>query len=199
MREGVELAFVAALQRLAPNERAALLVRDVLGFSAKETAAVFDATPAAVNSALQRARAAIAEQRPRRSQQVTLRALGDVGQRELVERYSRAMTEGDVDGVLALLTEDVTWSMPPIPDWYAGRAAIAGFLVAGPLIGRWKRRATTANGQLAVGAYAWDATAGTHRPYALDVLELSGQRIVAVTAFVETVDFQEFGLPLQVA
>ncbi len=198
-REGVELAFIVALQRLPPNERAALLVRDVLGFSAKEAAAVFDATPAAVNSALQRARAAVGEQRPERSQQVTLRELGDARQRGLVERYSRAMTQGDVDGVLALLTEDATWSMPPIPDWYTGHAAIAGFLAAGPFTARWKHKATTANGQLAVGVYRWDDAHDTYRPFAIDVLEVRGDRIAAVTAFVETVDFEDFGLPPELA
>jgi len=198
-REGVELAFIVVLQRLPPNERAALLMRDVLGFSAKETAAVFDATPAAVNSALQRARAVVAEQRPESSQQMTLRELGDARQRDLVERYSRAMIQCDVDGVLALLTEDATWSMPPIPDWYTGHAAIAGFLAAGPFTMRWKHQATTANGQLALGVYRWDDTRGCYRPFALDVLELRGEQIASVTAFIETVDFADFGLPTELA
>lgn len=188
-----------ALQHLLPNERAALLMRDVLDFSAKETAAVFDATPAAVNSALQRARASVGEQRPERSPQAALRELGDDRQRSLVQRYSRAMIQGDVEGVLALLTEDATWSMPPIPDWYTGHAAIAGFLAAGPFTMRWNHRATTANGQLAVGVYRWDDARGTYRPYALDVLELRGERIAAITAFIETVDFGDFRLPPELA
>jgi len=198
-RKGVELVFIVALQHLPPNERAALLMRDVLDFSAKETAAVFDATPAAVNSALQRARASLGEQRPERSQQAALRELGDARQRDLVQRYSRAMTEGNVEGVLALLTEDATWSMPPSPDWYTGHATIAGFLVAGPFKMRRKHQATTANGQPAVGVYRWDDARGTYRPFALDVLELRGERIAAVTAFIESIDFANFGLPPELA
>jgi RNA polymerase sigma-70 factor (ECF subfamily) len=194
-REGVELAFVAALQRLPPNERGALILRDVLGFSARETAEVFATSSAAVNSALQRARASLEDSRPQRTQQQTLRELGDTRQRQLVERYSRAMAEGNVDGVLALLSEDATWAMPPIPDWYAGHEAIAGFLAAAPFTRRWRHRPARANGQLAVGAYLWDADQRVFRAYALDVLELRGDRIAAITSFLSGVDFSRFGLP----
>ena len=102
-REGVELAFVAALQHLPPNQRAALILREVLGFSGQEIAEALETTVAAVNSALQRARKAVDERLPDRSQQATLRALGDQRLREIVERYMDAMARGDVDAVVSLL------------------------------------------------------------------------------------------------
>ena len=124
-RESVELAFVAALQHLPALQRAVLILREVLGFSAQEVADVLDTTPAAVNSALQRARKAVDERLPDESQQATLRALGDERIRELVERYMRALDHGDVDALVAMLAEEATWSMPPLPSWYQGAEAIA--------------------------------------------------------------------------
>lgn len=111
-REGVELAFIAALQHLPPNQRAALILREVLGFSAREVAESLDTTTASVNSAVQRARVQVEERVPEQSQQATLRALGDERLGEIVERYSDALEQGDVDALLGMLTEDATWSMP---------------------------------------------------------------------------------------
>ncbi len=172
--EAVELASIAALQRLPPTQRAVLILRDVLGFSAAEVAGSLETTVASVISALQRARRSLDERRPERTQQATLRALGDRRLRELVERYMDAMGRGDVDAIVAMLAEDAVWSMPPLSTWYAGRDAVTGFLVAGPLSGRWRwrHRATSANGQPAVGAYAWDEETATFVPFALDVLTL---------------------------
>jgi RNA polymerase sigma-70 factor (ECF subfamily) len=146
-REAVELAFVAALQHLPGNQRAALLLFDVLGFSAAEIAETMATSVAAVNSALQRARSLVAERVPPPGQQRTLRALGDARLRDLVRAYTGALERGDAEALLALLTEDVTWSMPPMPHWYRGKAAVGDFLRRYPLTtcGSWRHLATEAN------------------------------------------------------
>jgi RNA polymerase sigma-70 factor, ECF subfamily len=194
-REGVELAFVAALQHLPPNQRAALILREVLGFSAREVAESLDTTTASVNSALQRARVQVEEHVPEQSQQATLRALGDERLGEMVERYSEALEQGDVDALLGMLTEDATWSMPPLPNWYRGQEAVAGFLHKGPFTVRWRHVPTRANGQPAVGCYMWDEESRTYRAFALDVLTLRGAQIAEVTAFLDRSIFGRFGLP----
>jgi RNA polymerase sigma-70 factor, ECF subfamily len=185
-RESVELAFVAALQHLAPNQRAVLILREVLGFSSQEIAAMLETTVAAVNSAMQRARKAVDERLPAQSQQATLRELGDQRLREVVEGYMDAMRRGDVDAVVAMLAEDVVWSMPPLASWYRGRHDIAVFLATAPLNGewRWRHLPARASGQAAVGAYVWDAGDRTYRPFALDVLSLRGDRIAEITSFI---------------
>ena len=194
-RESVELAFVAALQHLAPNQRAALILRDVMGFSAKESAAALETTVPAVNGALRRARRGLDGRLPDASQQTTLRALGDAQLRAVVERYTRALEDGDVDGLLALLTADAAWSMPPDGAWFRGHAALAEFLRAGPLRVRWRHLPAQANGQPAVGCYAWDEARGEFRAAVLDVLSLRGGLICDVTAFVDPALFPRFGLP----
>jgi RNA polymerase sigma-70 factor (ECF subfamily) len=196
-RESVELAFVAALQHLAPRPRAVLMLREVLGFSAREVAEALDTTVASVNSALQRARRTVEERMPPLSQQATLRALGDERLRAVVEGYTDALERGDVDAVLAMLTEDATWSMPPLPEWYAGLEAITGFLERGPLRRRWRHLATHANGQLAVGCYMWDDDAGRYAAQVIDVLTLRGDRVAAITAFIDARLFARFGLPAE--
>ena len=113
-RESVELAFIAALQLLPPNQRAALILREVLGFSAREAAEALDTTVASVNSALQRARATVDERLPDQSQQATLRSLGDDRLREIVEGYVDAWQRRDVEAVVGMLTEDATFAMPPL-------------------------------------------------------------------------------------
>jgi RNA polymerase sigma-70 factor (ECF subfamily) len=195
LRESVELAFVAALQHLPANQRAVLILREVLGFSAAEVAEALGTTPASVNSALQRARRLVEERLPEQSQQATLRSLGDERLRALVERYTRAMEQGDVDALVAMLTEDATWSMPPTPTWYRGHVAITAFLTEGPLRVRWRHLATRSNGQPAIGCYLWDETRGTYVRSVLDVLTLQGTRIAAVTAFTDPEAFARFGLP----
>jgi RNA polymerase sigma-70 factor (ECF subfamily) len=195
-RESVELAFVAALQHLPPNQRAVLILREVLGFSAREVAESLDTTTASVNSALQRARAVVEDRIPAQSQQATLRALGDDQLRELVEEYSRALEDGDVDGVLSLITDDATWSMPPLPNWYRGHEAIAGFLRKGPNTVKWRRASAHANGQVAVAGYVLDEEEGTYGAFVIDVLTLRGDgKISEVTAFLDRTIFARFGLP----
>ncbi len=134
-RESVELAFIAALQHLPATQRAVLILREVLGFSAQETAELLETTVASVNSALQRARKTIDERLPSQSQQVTLRAIGDERLREVVEGYMDAMGRGDVEAVVAMLAEDAAWSMPPMSTWYLGHDALRRFLEMGPLSG----------------------------------------------------------------
>src|SRR5262245_41069451 len=132
-RESVELAFVAALQNLPARQRAVLILREVLGFSARETAETLETTTAAANSALQRARAALDERLPKQSQQATLRALGDERVRDIVERYVEAWDRGDVEAVVSMLAQDAAFTMPPLRTWYRGRDAIAVFLAGWPL------------------------------------------------------------------
>ena len=186
LRESVELAFVAALQHLPANQRAVLILREVLGFSAKEVADALDTSVASVNSALQRARKTVDDKLPAQSQQATLRALGDEKLREIVERYMDAMGRGDVDAVVAMLSEDAAWSMPPLASWFRGLDEVRDFLERHPMSGafRWRHRATTASGQPAIGVYNWDEAEQAYLPFALDVMTLEGDRIKEVTAFI---------------
>jgi RNA polymerase sigma-70 factor (ECF subfamily) len=189
-REAVELAFVAAMQHLPPRQRAVLILREVLGFSAKEVGETLETSVPSVNSALQRARRTVDERMPERSQQVTLRSLGEARMRGIVEDYMEAMRTGDVNRVVSMLAADAAWSMPPLASWYGGPegglAEVEVFLRNGPLNGewRWRHHPGTANGQLAVGTYTWVETAATHLPFSLDVITLEGERIKEVTAFV---------------
>ncbi|HEU4944462.1 MAG TPA: sigma-70 family RNA polymerase sigma factor [Solirubrobacterales bacterium] len=184
-RESVELAFVAALQHLPANQRAALILREVLGFSAKEAAATLDTSTASINSALQRARAAVEERTPERSQQETLRALGDDGVREVVESYVDAWERGDVEAVVAMLTEDAAFTMPPLQTWFRGREEIAIFLAGWPLSGEWRWRhiRTRANGQEALAFYSWDPETESYRRFALNVLTIRGDKVSEIDAF----------------
>jgi len=199
-REAVELAFVAALQHLPARQRAVLILREVLGFSAAEVGEALEITVAAVNSALQRARKAVEERLPERSQQATLRALGDERVRDLVERFVSAMESGDVDAILGVLTEEVTFAMPPSPSWYRGRDAVADswLMPAGPPP-RLRFIRTSANGQPAVAAYRLDPAAGRFLPLALDVLTLDEGGIAGITAFRSARLFSLFGLPDELA
>jgi RNA polymerase sigma-70 factor, ECF subfamily len=185
-REGVELAFVAALQHLGPNQRAVLILREVMGFSAQEVATMTKTTVASVNSALQRARGAVRDRVPGRSQQATLRALGDHSLRELVDRYVRAWERCDVDAFTALLVEDATFAMPPLTTWYTPRETIATWAREYSMSGAWRWRTvlTRANAQPALAFYAWHDPAGAYLPFALNVLSLRGGLVSDVTAFI---------------
>ena len=184
-REAVELAFIAALQHLPANQRAVLIIREVLGFSAKETAETLETSVASVNSALQRARKTVEDKLPEQSQQKTLRALGDDGVREVVESYVEAWDRGDVAAVVSMLTEDASFTMPPLQTWFAGHEGIATFLAGWPLSGKWRWRhiRTRSNGQEALAYYSWDADEGAYLRFALNVLTLRGDRISEVDAF----------------
>jgi RNA polymerase sigma-70 factor (ECF subfamily) len=206
-RESLELAFVASLQLLPATQRAVLILREVLGFSAKEVAETLDTTVASVNSALQRARKTIDDKLPERSQQATLRALGDDKVKEIVEGYMRAWEQGDVETVAAMLAEDACLTMPPMPTWFRGRDDVLVFLREWAFSGRaydaeGRRRVRVlparASGQLAFATYAWDDEAQAHLPTVLQVLTLRGERITEVTGFVSPEPFRRFGLPASV-
>ena len=185
-REAVELAFIAALQHLPANQRAVLILREVLGFSAKEVAETLDTTVASVNSAMQRARKSIEERLPEQSQQETLRSLDDEELRQIVDAYVDAWERNDVDAVVELLAEDATFSMPPLASWFGGREQIAIFLAGSPMSGDWRWRAirTQANGQPALAYYTWDPETERYEPFALNVLSFKDGRISDVTAFI---------------
>jgi len=185
-RESVELAFVAALQLLPANQRAVLILREVLGFSAQEVADSLDTTVASVNSALQRARKAVEERAPEQSQQATLRELGDERLTEIVDRYVEAWESNDVDTVMELLAQDASFAMPPLASWFGGERSIRIFLEGWPLSGAWRWRPlpARANGQPALAFYIWDEDEQAYMPFALNVLTFRGEKISDVTAFV---------------
>jgi RNA polymerase sigma-70 factor (ECF subfamily) len=184
LRESVELAFVAALQDLPGQQRAVLILREVMGFAASEVAEALGTTVAAVNSALQRARAKLEKGRPGRSQQAELRDLGDAQARNLADRYCRAFEEADIGALMAMLVEDATWSMPPLPAWYRGREAIEEWVSREVFDEKWRHLVTWASGQLAVGCYSFDNDRRRYVASVLDVLTLDGGRISAVTGFI---------------
>ena len=202
-RESVELAFIAALQHLPARQRAVLILREVLGFSAKEVCESLETTVASVNSALQRARKTIDEKLPDQSQQATLRTLGDEQVRAIVERYMDAWERGDVEAVVALLADDATIAMPPMASWYRGDDVVV-FITDWAFSGRLydmegDRRVRVlparANGQPAIGTYAWNEEAGRFLPTVLQVLTFDGARIADITGFVDPSAFARFGLP----
>ena len=166
------------------------------GFSAREVAEALGTTVASVNSSLQRARKTVAEQLPEQSQQAAARALGDEGLQALVRSYMQAMERGDIPAVVALLTEDATWSMPPFAEWYRGLGAITVFLSEHALHEvSWRHLPTHASGQPAVGCYMLNDERGRYELSVIDVLTLEGARIAAVTAFLTPEVYRRFGLP----
>lgn len=198
LRESIELAFVAALQHLPPRERAVLILRDVLGYSAPETAEALGSTVTSVYSAMQRARKAVDERLPAGSQQANLRAIGDERLREIVEGYVEAWEAGDVEAIVAMLTEDAVLTMPPRPAWFRGREAIAAFL-SEFAFRRGDRDvrllATTAAGQPAFAGYVWDPAAESFEATWFKVLSLRGGQITALDGWTDPAIFSRLGLP----
>jgi RNA polymerase sigma-70 factor, ECF subfamily len=194
-RESVELAFVVALQHLPARQRAVLILREVLGFSAREAAQALDTTAASVNSALQRARKTVADVLPDRSQQQTLRALGDEGLRGLVERYVAAWESRNVEAMVAVLVEDATFAMPPFACWFSGRDDVVSFLARfAPAL---RHVVTSAGGQPAIAWYIADES-GTYLPAAIEVLTLEGDRVKEIVAFADSETlYPQFGLPAE--
>jgi RNA polymerase sigma-70 factor (ECF subfamily) len=200
-KEAVELAFIAALQHLTPKQRAALILREVLGFSAKEVAETLEASPASVEAALQRARRTIVERAPEQSQQRALSELGDEGVRKLVTRFTTAFETGDIDAILDLLAEDATFQMPPYPEWSDGRDAVGdSWLMPGGDPPRLRYAETRVNGQLALGTYLIDDARTVYRPIGLDVITVGVDgRIADVTVFRGVEDYEALGLPASIA
>ena len=195
-RESIELAFIVALQQLPPRQRAALVLRDVLGFRTAEVADMLDASEASVKGALQRARTALEARLPAPDRERAPRP-NSARERELVGRFADAYQSGDVDEIVALLTADALVTMPPQAVEYKGPDAIAAFLRD-----RFELRVaamrvvpTRANTQPAFGVYVPDARMAIARPYGLIVLTLERDEIAAMTFFGDTAVFRHFGLP----
>jgi RNA polymerase sigma-70 factor (ECF subfamily) len=199
-RETLELVFLAAIQHLPARQRAVLVLRDVLGFSAAETAESLEMTVASVNSALQRARPTLRDRLPARRAEWTAEA--DAREREILGRYMAAAERLDLDAFADLLSEDIRLTMPPNPFWFVGRDAITEFLrisldPASPLfLGHWRHLPARANGGLAAGGYVRRPGTTVYRAQVLDVLRVEGDRIVEITSF-EPHLFPVFGLPLR--
>lgn len=197
-REAVELAFIAALQHLPARQRAVLILRDVLGFSARETAEALETTPASIDSALQRAHKAVDAKLPERTQQETLRSLDDAELKQVVERFVAAWERADVGEVVSMLAQDAVLAMPPEPTWFAGREAISAFLATvalAPSTPRHRLVPTAANGQVAFGHYSWREEPRAFVRHAITVLSLRGAEIAGLTFFRSPQAFTGFDLP----
>jgi RNA polymerase sigma-70 factor (TIGR02960 family) len=195
-RESIELAFIAALQGLPPRQRVALVLHDVLGFRTAEAAEMLDTSEASIKGALQRARATVGERLPAADRERAPRP-DSSRERQLVGRFADAVHSGDVDEIVALLTDDALLTMPPQPLEYQGHDAIAAFLRHRAELRGAPLRAvpTRANGQPAFGCYLPDAHAQIAHAYGLIVLTLEGDGIAAITWFADTALFAHFGLP----
>jgi RNA polymerase sigma-70 factor (TIGR02960 family) len=195
-KEAVALAFIAGLQHLPPQQRAVLVLRDVLGYRAGEAAEMLDTSEASVNSLLRRARAAFESRLPATGRE-RAPLPNSRREREIVGRFADAVEAGDTDGVVALLTDDAWLTMPPEPYEYQGPTAIAAFLQdravrrGAPL----RLVSTRANNQPAFGCYFPAPHTEVARPYGLLVLTLEGDRISAITWFADSSVFPHFGLP----
>jgi RNA polymerase sigma-70 factor, ECF subfamily len=184
-REHIELAFVAAVQHLPARQRAVLLLREVLGYSATETATLLDTSPAAVNSALQRARSILEHGLPEPARH---RPSGDPA--DLIDRYVAAWHAADVDALVALMRTDAHMTMPPTPSWYAGRDSVGTYLrhlFATPFGRDLRLVPAAANRQPALAVYASGTT-----PFAVKVLTVHGHMITAITGFVSPAVFDRF-------
>jgi RNA polymerase sigma-70 factor (TIGR02960 family) len=195
-KESVELAFIIALQGLPPRQRAALVLRDVLGFRTAEVAEMLDTSEASVKGALQRARGTLEARLPSADRDQAPRP-NSARERQLVGRFADAFQSGDIDGMVSLLMDDALLTMPPEPLEYKGSEAIAAILrYAVGLRGAPVRLVPIrANGQPAFGCYVQDAQAAIARPWSLIVLTLEGDAIAAITRFGDTGMFPHFGLP----
>jgi RNA polymerase sigma-70 factor (ECF subfamily) len=190
-RQTMRLAFIAALQHLPGRQRAVLILRDVLAWRAGEVADLLDTTTAAVNSALQRARAQLSQVRPRED---GLTEPSDPDQRALLDRYAAAFENADVAALMGVLTNDAVWEMPPIPTWFAGRETVGRFLATRILAaGDHRMVPASVNGQPAFGSYARDHD-GVYRAHALQVLTVTAEGVARIVAFLDADLFAPCGL-----
>ena len=196
-REAISLAFVAGLQHLPPTQRATLVLRDVLGYRATEVAEMLGLSDAAVNSGLQRARSAFETRLPAAGRERAPLPRSP-RERELAEHFADAFQGGDVDAIVALLTDDAVLTMPPQPQEYVGRPAIGKFLSTVPAKGdltRFRLLPTRANGQPAFGFYLSPAPGAAPAPAGILVLTLAADAIAAITVFHGAALLPAFGLP----
>jgi RNA polymerase sigma-70 factor (ECF subfamily) len=199
-KETIELAFLAAIQHLPPNQRAVLILRDVLGWSAKETADLLDTSAASANSALQRARETLQKRLPARRAEWSRESAPSGDERELLRRYIEAHERADVERFTELLSEDVSFSMPPQPTWVMGRDEVMRYLTARgfgkpDVIGELRLVPVRANRQPGAANYVREPGDPEFRAMALDVLRFENGRLVEMTAFPPDM-FPAFGLPL---
>jgi RNA polymerase sigma-70 factor (TIGR02960 family) len=196
-KEAVALAFVRAVQRLPARQRAVLVLRDVLGFRSAEVADMLPMSEASVNSALQRARATMSHSLPGPDRE-RAPLPRSVRERDVADRFAAAFTDGDVDGVVALLTDDAWFTMPPVTLEYQGPVAIAAFLrnsAAWREPRRYRLIPTRANGQPAYGFYIQDGHGLVFRGHGMIMLTLEGDRISAITRFIDDGVMRWFGMP----
>jgi RNA polymerase sigma-70 factor (ECF subfamily) len=191
-RESTRLAFVAALQHLPAKQRVVLILRDVLKWRAAEVAELLGTSTAAVNSALQRARAQLEQDAPARDELVEPT---DPAQRDLLARYAKAFEDADITGLIELFKEDVVWEMPPFPEWFVGAETVVRLILAqcAPAPGDIRMVPAAANAQPAFGLYMRDEE-GVHRAYQLQVLSVTGDGVAHVSVFFDTSLFPLFGL-----
>jgi RNA polymerase sigma-70 factor, ECF subfamily len=199
-KETIELAFMAAIQHLPPNQRAVLILRDVLGWSAKETAELLDTSVASANSALQRGRETLQRRLPARRAEWARESAPTDDERELLRRYIEAHERADVERFAELLSADVSFSMPPEPTWVAGRDEVMRFLAANgfgkpDVLGELRLVPVRANRQPGAANYVREPGDTEFRAMALDVLRFDAGRLVEMTAFTPEL-FPAFGLPL---
>jgi RNA polymerase sigma-70 factor (TIGR02960 family) len=194
-RESVELAYVAALQHLPGTQRAVLILREVLQFSAADVAQILETTVASVNSALQRAKKTVGERIPATTQRAELDALGADGRRELVDAFVGAWERADVDALLELLAEDARFTMPPLPAWFLGRDDVGRFMRERLFETPWRLVPIRANGQLAFACYQGEYGSDVFRLGAVNLLGLRDGRIAEIAAFLDPGLHRHFGLP----
>src|SRR5712692_7113885 len=200
LRESVQLAFLAAIQLLPPRQRAVLLLRDVLGWSAREVADLLDSSTASINSALQRARATLDQRRAEGRLSPAHSAPSDDLERSLLRRYVEAWETVDIEGLVRLLREDALMTMPPQPMLFRGRRAIGDFFAtvpAGGALDLIRLVPTRANRKPALAAYGPDPEDGVYRPYGIMVFEIDGDAIAEITGFADPSLFRAFGLPVE--
>ncbi|GAA1563749.1 sigma-70 family RNA polymerase sigma factor [Actinomadura kijaniata] len=192
-REGVELAFLAALQHLPGTQRAVLILREVLGYSAAEAAEILDTTAASVNSALQRARKAVGERMPATTQRAELDALGEDGRRALVEAFVSAWERADVDALVSLLADDARFTMPPLPAWFDGVAAVRRFFAERVFATAWRLVPIQVNGQLGFACY--QERDGRLRLSAINALGVRAGLVSEISGFIDPAVLARSGLP----
>jgi RNA polymerase sigma-70 factor (ECF subfamily) len=195
-KETIELAFLAAIQLLPPRQRAVLIVRDVLGWSAKETASLLATSVASANSALQRARATLKQHLPPRRLEWAPSSAPTAEERAVLQRYMVATEQADAAALAELLAEDARSAMPPTPAWLEGRDAIMTAMAQGldPEFGRWRVLPTWANRQPAAACYLRRPGETRYQAFAIDVLRVEGGKVAEITAFPADL-FPAFGLP----
>jgi RNA polymerase sigma-70 factor (ECF subfamily) len=197
-KESVALAFIAAIQLLPPRQRAALLLRDVLSWSANEVADSLDCSVASVNSALQRARSTLRNSLGGEESELNPASVRDISEKRMLARFMDAWERADFDGLASLLKEDAVLAMPPEAQWFRGRRAIVDFFATVPAGGRLKQIRLVpvgSNRQPAVGAYLAEPEDGGHQFYGLMVLTIDGDKIAAITGFQDPALGDYFALP----